>query len=438
MVECELAAIKSAPTLTEIENALAHRSWRLRFNPRLEAEFEAARGGERNRAIAYYLLLYLAVKLLFLFANFQVGTQVFRVSMMLRLGIVLPLTLIAVFLLMRALPGWVHGVAAFTPLIAETALVMVLGRLSGSAVSARYVLAAGVGIFAQTLLMRAPFRYCAFGLAAALAVFCGLCEIHWPGHFGPPVSGDYLVFVIGFSLPALYERHSREQAERREFLLNESNRLRVKDILGMNAHLERLSSLDALTGVFNRRYLDEALPRLWEIAVENQRWIGILMVDIDEFKSLNDTEGHLHGDFCLEQVAQVLQLSVRAGVDTVARYGGDEFIAILPDADRQQAILIGERIRESIEAVALHGSQRGLVTISAGATAVRGERGSKLSAEDLVASADQALYAAKRSGRNRVIYTNDWLDARHPQTTLAKMQAPPAEAGGALFDSRRL
>jgi diguanylate cyclase (GGDEF)-like protein len=421
-VECKLAATISAQTSAEIESVLARRGWRLRFNPRLEAAYEAARGRERNRAIAYYLLLYLVVKLLFLLANFQVGTEVFRVSMMLRLGIVLPLTLIAVFLLMRAMPGWVHGLAAFAPLIAETALVMVLGRLSGSAVSARYVLAAGVGIFAQTLLMRAPFRYCAYGLAAALAVFCGLCEIHWPGHFGPPVSADYLVFVIGFSLPALYERHSREQAERREFLLSETNRLRMEDILRMNGHLERLSSLDSLTGVFNRRYLDEALPRLCDIAMENQRWIGILMVDIDEFKSLNDTEGHHHGDFCLEQVAQVLQLCVRAGVDTVARYGGDEFIAILPDADRQQAILIGERIRESMEAVALHGTRRGLVTISAGATSVRGERGSKLSAEDLVATADQALYAAKRSGRNRVIYTNHWLKDTDPQTALAKAQ----------------
>jgi diguanylate cyclase (GGDEF)-like protein len=408
--------------LTEIESALAHRGWRLRFNPGVEAAYEAARGPDRNRAIAYYLLLYLAVKLLFLLANLQVGTEVFRVSMMLRLGIVLPLTLIAVFLLMRAMPGWVHGLAAFTPLIAETALVMVLGRMSGSAVSARYVLAAGVGIFAQTLLMRAPFRYCAYGLAVALAVFYGLCEMHWPGHFGPPVSGDYLVFVTGFSLPALYERHSRERAERREFLLNETNRLRMEDILRMNAHLERLSSLDALTGVFNRRYLDEALPRLCDIAMENQRWIGILMVDIDEFKSLNDTEGHQHGDFCLEQVAQALQLGVRAGVDTVARYGGDEFIAILPDADRQQAILIGERIRQSIEETALHGTHRGLVTISAGATAVRGGRGSKLSAEDLVATADQALYAAKKSGRNRVIFTNHWLKDTNPQTALANVQ----------------
>jgi len=422
-VDCGLAATTNAPKLTEIESALAQGRWRLRFNPELEAAYEAARGGERNRAIAFYLLIYLAVKLLFLLANLQVGSEVFRVSMMLRLGIVLPLTLIAVYLLTRAMPGWVHGVAAFTPLIAETALVMVLGRLSGSAVSARYVLAAGVGIFAQTLLMRAPFRHCVCGLAAALAVFCGLCEIHWPGHFGPPVSADYLVFVTGFSLPALFERHSRERAERREFLLNETNRQRVEDILRMNAHLERLSSLDALTGVFNRRYLDEALPRLCDIAVENQRWIGILMVDIDEFKALNDTEGHQQGDFCLEQVAQVLQLSVRAGVDTVARYGGDEFIAILPDADRQQAILIGERIRESIEAVALHGIRRGLVTVSAGATAVRGERGSKLSAEELVATADRALYEAKRSGRNRVTYIRHGLKTAHPWTSLAEVSS---------------
>ena len=423
MVECGLAATTNALKSTEIESALAQGRWRLRFNPELEAAYEAARGGERNRAIAFYLLIYLAVKLLFLVANLQVGTEVFRVSLMLRLGIVLPLTLIAVYLLMRAMPGWVHGVAAFTPLIAETALVMVLGRLSGSAESARYVLAAGVGIFAQTLLMRAPFRHCAWGLAAALAVFCGLCEIHWPGHFGPRVSADYLVFVSGFSLPALFERHSRERAERREFLLNETNRQRVEDILRMNAHLERLSSLDALTGVFNRRYLDEALPRLCDIAVENQRWIGVLMVDIDGFKALNDTEGHQQGDFCLEQVAQVLQLSVRAGVDTVARYGADEFIAILPDADRQQAILIGERIRESIEAAALHGTRRGLVTISAGATAVRGERGSKLSAEELLATADRALYEAKRSGRNRVTYIRHGLKTAHPLTALAEVSS---------------
>jgi diguanylate cyclase (GGDEF)-like protein len=394
-----------AQPVTEIEEALARKAHRLRFAPFLETEYEAARGKNRNRAVAQYLLVYLAAKLLFLVANLQVGSQVFRVSMTLRLGIVLPLTAIAVILLLRPLPSWVHGVAAFTPLIAETALVMLLGRFSGSAISTRYVMAAGIGIFAQTLLMRAPFRQCVGGLMAALAVFCALALVPWPGHFGPPISRDYLIFVIGFSLPALYERHSREHADRREYLLSESNRLRMEDILRMNSLLDRLSTMDALTGVFNRRHLDAALSRLCEVAVDRQRWVGVLMIDIDHFKSINDTAGHLHGDYCLEQVAQVLQQSVRAGLDTVARYGGEEFVAILPDADERLTIVIGERIRKSIEATGLPAAQGRVLTVSAGATAIRGEAGAKFSADDLLATADSALYAAKRSGRNRVIYS---------------------------------
>jgi len=408
--------------LAEVEIALARNDHRLRFVPCLEAEYEAARGRDRNRAVAAYLVVYLAAKMLFLLANLQIGSQVFKVSMTLRLGIVLPLTVIAVILLLRPMPAWVHGVAAFTPLIAETALVMLLGRLSGSAIATRYVMAAGVGIFAQTLLMRAPFRHCVRGLAVALAVFCVLAEVHWPGHFGPPISGDYLVFVIGFSLPALYERFSRERADRREYLLSETNRLRMEDILRMNSHLDRLSSMDALTGVFNRRYLDAALARSCDVAVDKQRWIGIVMIDIDHFKSINDTAGHQHGDLCLEQVAQVLQHSVRAGVDTVARYGGEEFVAILPDADDREATLIGERIRESIQSACFPSIKGLTVTVSAGATAIRGEMGSKFRAEDLVATADKALYLAKKSGRNRVIYSNTALNSALPQLALADHQ----------------
>lgn len=389
--------------LREIEDALARKAYRLEFIPGLEASYQAARGVARNEAIAKYLVVYLAAKLLFLYANLQVGSQVFRISMELRLGIVLPLTLLAVYLLLRPMPAWIHGVAAFAPLIVETALVMVLGRLSSSIVSDRYVIAAGVGIFAQTLMMRVPFRYCAWGLALAQAVFCALCLVKWPGHFGPPIAVDEIIFVVVFSLPALYERYNREAASRREFLLSELNRIRTEDILRMNAHLDRLSSLDGLTGVFNRRYLDIALARLSKVAAENHRWISVLMIDIDNFKSLNDSAGHQYGDFCLEQVAQLLQHGVRAGVDTVARYGGEEFVAILPDADECVAAEIGERLRESIESAALPGASGLVVTISIGVAALLGTAGEKVTVQHLIASADEALYQAKRSGRNRVI-----------------------------------
>lgn len=412
-----MATTANHQALAEIEGALTRKGFGLRFAPRLEAAYDAARSAERNRWIAKYLVVYLVAKLIFIWANLQVSSQIFRVSMTLRLGIVLPLTVIAVILLLRPLPAWVHGVATFTPLIAETALVMLLGRLAGAAISERYVWAAVVGIFAQTLLLRAPFRQCWIGLVVALAVFCALCEIRWPGHFGPPISVDYLIFVIGFSLPSLYERHSRERTDRREFLLNETNRLRMEDILSMNAHLERLSSMDALTGIFNRRYLDSALVRSCAVALEHQRWIGILMIDIDHFKSVNDTSGHQYGDLCLEQVAQALQLGVRAGVDTVARYGGEEFVAILPDADEGHATHVAERIRESIEAAAMPAAQGRVLTVSAGVTAIRGEIGLKFNAEELIATADQALYTAKNSGRNRVIFMQP------------RAQRRPAEAG---------
>jgi diguanylate cyclase (GGDEF)-like protein len=161
--------------------------------------------------------------------------------------------------------------------------------------------------------------------------------------------------------------------------------------------------MDGLTGIFNRRYLDSALARLSEIAVENQRWISVLMIDIDYFKRLNDTAGHQHGDFCLEQVAQLLQQSVRAGVDTVARYGGEEFVAILPDADEQDARDAGERLREAIELAGFPAGEGAVVTISIGAAALRGTADERFTAQDLIACADDALYQAKRAGRNRVI-----------------------------------
>jgi diguanylate cyclase (GGDEF)-like protein len=399
----DLPTAGSEKALAEVEDALNHPGYKLTFMPRLEAAYQAVRGPVRNRNIAKYLIVYLAAKLLFLYANLHVGSQVFRISMELRLGIVLPLTLLSVYLLLRPMRPWIHGIAAFAPLIAETALVMLLGRLSGSAVTDRYVIAAGVGIFAQTLLMQAPFQYNVTGLAAALGVFTALCRVRWPWHFGPPISADEIIFVVVFSLPALFERYNRERADRREFLLGELNRIRTEDILRMNAHLERLSSLDGLTGIFNRRYLDAALARLSKVAMENRRWISVLMIDIDHFKTLNDMAGHQHGDFCLEQVAQLLQQQVRVGMDTVARYGGEEFVAILPDAEEPEAVVVAERLRRAIETAGIPAATGAVVTISIGVASLCGAAGEPFTAADLIASADHALYEAKRSGRNRVI-----------------------------------
>jgi hypothetical protein len=194
------ASAERKQQIADIEATLASRGLRLRFIPWLERGYEEVRSADRNRFIARYLVIYLAAKLLFLWCNLQVGSNIFRVSMTLRLGIVLPLTALAVYLLLGPYPAWVKGLAAFAPLTAETALVMLLGRLSGSAVADRYVFAAGVGIFAQTLLMPAPFRHSLRGLVVNLALFCSMGLVVWPGHFGPRISGDPGILRPGVSL----------------------------------------------------------------------------------------------------------------------------------------------------------------------------------------------------------------------------------------------
>ena len=129
--------------------------------------------------------------------------------------------------------------------------------------------------------------------------------------------------------------------------------------------------------------------------------LSLLMLDVDCFKSFNDTYGHQRGDTCLKAVAEAIQGAVRRAGDTVARYGGEEFAVILPDTDQSGAAVTAERIRRAVEDLGLgHGGSTAaaVVTVSLGAaTAVL----DSLDAGELVKAADAALYCAKRAGRNR-------------------------------------
>ncbi|WP_207458805.1 PleD family two-component system response regulator [Azospirillum sp. SYSU D00513] len=159
---------------------------------------------------------------------------------------------------------------------------------------------------------------------------------------------------------------------------------------------------DSLTGVFNRRYVNAHLPRLLERAIESNKPVSLLMFDIDHFKVVNDTYGHGIGDEVLREVTARASRHLRT-FDLVARLGGEEFIVILPDSDGEAALLVAERLRDRIagspfEISAEVGSIP--VTVSVG-IAVGGRAGD--TAESLVRRADEALYEAKRSGRNCIM-----------------------------------
>jgi len=168
------------------------------------------------------------------------------------------------------------------------------------------------------------------------------------------------------------------------------------------AKLEGLSRTDDLTGVANRRCFDIWLDKALADAALSGRSLALMMIDVDHFKSFNDGYGHLAGDGCLQQVATLLGYVLEGTQARLARYGGEEFVVILPDTDRDSAAAIAERLRLAIQAREFENSfaKSGFVTISIGVAACR--PGASTDAECLIAPADAALYAAKRSGRNRV------------------------------------
>ncbi len=165
----------------------------------------------------------------------------------------------------------------------------------------------------------------------------------------------------------------------------------------LEERLRRLSTTDGLTGLFNRRHLDETLATELERALRYNAPLSIMMFDVDHFKRFNDEHGHDQGDRVLQAIAQSLQEHVRK-VDVPCRYGGEEFLAILPGTSQAGAIIVAERLRHAIEQMEVDGLK---VTISIGVATVPDLDVRTPAA--LVEAADGALYRAKRAGRNQVI-----------------------------------
>jgi len=157
------------------------------------------------------------------------------------------------------------------------------------------------------------------------------------------------------------------------------------------------AATDTLTGQGNRRALDELLKQQMEFAAQTGRTFSILMLDIDFFKKINDVHGHMVGDDALRSFAQRVREHLRLG-DVCARFGGEEFVAVLPGASREEALEVAERLRSGVEAEPLLTTPLVAVTVSIGAATLTPGQ----TVEELLNAADAAVYAAKRGGRNQV------------------------------------
>ncbi len=193
-------------------------------------------------------------------------------------------------------------------------------------------------------------------------------------------------------------------------LLSLAKRLRannstVSTNIKLQREYKRNAMIDGLTGLYNRRWIDEALPRFVQRYGRGGQPLTVLMVDVDHFKTFNDTYGHAMGDQVLVKVGQALRASLRP-TDHVARYGGEEFLVILPDTVEEQARAVADRLRSAVHEIALaksDGTPIPRVTISLGGSRL----GAGQTMKAMLGSADEALYQSKANGRDRVTFGGD-------------------------------
>lgn len=203
------------------------------------------------------------------------------------------------------------------------------------------------------------------------------------------VAGGFFAVILAVS--AFWILRLRKEIKRRKQIQEE---------------LEKISMLDGLTGISNRRYFDSFLQKLWGINMRERFPIALIMIDIDNFKKYNDTYGHLEGDQCLKNVAAMINDTVRRPGDFVARYGGEEFAVLLSNTKENGAANLAERIREKIERMSIEVKGKNApVTVSLGVASIVTIKGR--GPTDLIEAADSALYEAKKTGKNKVVKASE-------------------------------
>ena len=342
-----------------------------------------------------------------------------------------PLVAIAAFIGRQIRRAWRRQVVvlgmlvALLPLLSTAASVAIAPQWEDAAVASIGLMPLAFAVFIP--LERKPHLIwlaaadCAF---VGIAVLIGTTSID-PGHPSGILVAAALATV--FSLAAnelqlrrrcatseqllgvrrLYARMKEHELDLRrqdDFLLMQQETLVVQqaELLRLNEELEAIARLDALTGLGNRLRLNEDLAQLAGRIERTGGTAGLLLMDLDHFKRLNDTAGHLAGDAALRGVAEVLRQTSRVG-DGLYRYGGEEFLVILHDADQSVLAATGQRYITAIETAAVphpNNTPYGVVTASGGITAL--SQANSMDVDISLRNADEALYAAKESGRNRL------------------------------------
>ncbi|MES1163451.1 MAG: GGDEF domain-containing protein [Rhizobacter sp.] len=382
-------------------------AWRLRFDDTTERRFVQDSAEDRLRHFIISGWFTLLVFNVFIVSDWFMVPDVFSLAVVLRVGACAPMALV-LWSMQRRRQAWRRRPHAWLEMIMAAqslSLALVLAALlactrspNGYFYHAGYVLV----IMMATVAHRLRFVY-------ALALSIAVAVIHMIGvalspDMPVPLRGALMVLVVAFTAYLLVANFRMEFEERRRYVLRSAEQALLIELQATGARLEALSLTDALTGLANRRRLERYLQEQWQHTAAAAQDLSVLMVDVDHFKAYNDRYGHPTGDECLRHIATELARQIPQDTGLVARWGGEEFIVVLPACTHLQALEAARRLRLGVQSLALRHEDSPtapMVTVSVG-VATREAAAGLGSVKDLVERADQALYAAKAGGRNCV------------------------------------
>lgn len=382
-----------------VEQTLAQGFPALSFPAALEAHFLSQAEGRRRRAITEA-----GLAAVFLFAGMIVADVLLtpdtvKFALWVRLLVFGPVVLIGLAVLnVLRIPWLTEWLIVLAGMFAVALTALILLQAEGRWAVARLVEINIIVVYTCTLarfwpaLALGAFTFAVqLGLVSVLPDFTGVLAINTT-----LLLGAVAVFT-------LYGNYTLERDERLAYLLAQREQALQDALHTSHQQLTRMARTDALTEVANRRHAEDFLAQTWAHAQQRQVPMALVMIDIDHFKRYNDHHGHLSGDRCLQAVARALSACSRRAGDLVARLGGEEFVLIMNDIDHASALSVAQRIQANVQALGVpHGGAPGVpvVTVSVGVASMRPRPGDE--ALQLMKRADDALYAAKAQGRNRV------------------------------------
>jgi diguanylate cyclase (GGDEF)-like protein len=389
--------------IAEIERLSRKGFQRLVLPEPLESGFEQSTFVQRSERLWIEGLIAIGFFNIYAIADYFIRGGMSWFPLQVRLCIVTPIALL-INISMRWSPNKIYretSIALITCLIGITHLY--LERNTNATSSAYAQVGLIVAVIFVNVVMRLQFSYAV--AASAVLMVSDLIFLHDDHFLNASEKLLGLTLAVCAILMTVVANYSTGRDERLGYLMRLRSEIQSRELSFLNIELQKISYIDSLTGLANRHSYELQFAKLWREAIDAGACLSAIVIDIDNFKATNDTRGHLYGDRVLVRVASLLLQGLRCKDDFAARFGGEEFVVLLPGTTKEGAMIVAERIRKLVEvagspALQEPGAHPRLSTVSCGvATCWPSDSNCK---EDLLDSADKALYQAKSNGRNQV------------------------------------